>query len=113
MPKICLEIRKIRFNSIYDLIVAPSLRRGDKVNVAGSSSQNFWSDFNKLSRRGWSKEQGGWQLNPLPEASIVKWNVPFAPEDLGAGNFRRLQEEAGMMGLTFNMRQRIRERGKL
>ena len=52
-------------------------------------------------------------MNPLPEASIVKWNVPFAPEHVGAGNFRRLQEEAEVMGLTFNMRQRIRERGKL
>ena len=113
MPKICLEIRKIRFNSIYDLIVAPSLRRGDKVNVAGSSSQNFWSDLTTLRRRGWSTEQGAWQRGPLPAASIVQWNVPFKPEQLGLGNYLRLQKEAQGLGLTLNMRQRIRERGKL
>ena len=83
------------------------------MNVAGSSSQNFWSDLTTLRRRGWSTEQGAWQWDPFPAASIVKWNVPFAPEHVGAGNFRRLQEEAEVMGLTFNMRQRIRERGKL
>ena len=113
MPKLCLEIREIRFNSIHYLIVAPSLRRGDQVNVAGSTSQNFWSDFGKLSRRGWTTEQGRWQRNPLPAGCIVRWNVPFVPEQLGDGGYWRLQEEAKGMGLTFNMRQRNRERGKL
>ena len=83
------------------------------MSVAGSSSQNFWSDFNKLRWRGWAKEQGNWQWDPLPAASIVKWNVPFKPEQLGPGNYLRLQKEAQGLGLTLNMRQRIRERGKL
>ena len=83
------------------------------MGVAGSSSQNFWSDLTTLRRRGWSTEQGAWQWDPLPAASIVKWNVPFKPEQLGPGNFRLCQEEATALGLTLNMRQRIRERGKL
>ena len=81
--------------------------------VAGSTSQNFWSDFKTLRRRGWTPEQGAWQLDPLPAGSIVRWNVPFKPEQLGVGGYFRLQEEAEGMGLTFNMRQRNRERGKL
>ena len=83
------------------------------MDVAGSSSQNFWSDLRTLRRRGWSAEQGAWQWDPLPAASIVKWNVPFKPEQLGPGNYFRLQERAKGLGLTLNMRQRIRERGKL
>ena len=83
------------------------------MGVAGSSSQNFWSDLRTLRRRGWLAEQGAWQWDPLPAASIVKWNVPFKPEQLGLGNYLRLQKEAQGLGLTLNMRQRIRERGKL
>ena len=113
MPKICLEIRKIRFNSIHDLIVAPSLRRGDKVGVPGTCTCNFYSDMRRLNKRGWTVAQGNWQWDPLPPSCIVKWNVPFKPEQLGPGGLFRLQEEAQAMGLTINMRQRIRERGKL
>lgn len=85
----------------------------NRANADGTSGQNFWSDFAKLRSRGWSADQGAWQWDPLPAASIVKWNVPFKPEQLGAGNYFRMQEEAASLGCAFNMRQRIREQGKL
>ena len=83
------------------------------MDVGGSSSQNFWSNYDKLNRRGWSAAQGAWQYKRLPEDWIVKWNVPITPEQLGPGNFRKLQQEAKEMGLAFTMRQRSRDRGKL
>ena len=83
------------------------------MGVPGTCTCNFWSDMRRLNKRGWTVAQGNWQWDPLPPSCIVKWNVPFKPEQLGPGGLFRLQEEAQAMGLTINMRQRIRERGKL
>ena len=59
--------------------------------------------------QGWCPEQGDWQRDPLPASQIVNWNVPFKPEQLGPGNYWKLQDEAGALNLSFNMRQRIRD----
>ena len=81
----------------------------NQCNTGTAWSQNFWSDYRRLRMRGWVAEQGAWQWNPSPPSEIVKWNVPFKPEQLGPGNYFKMKDEADKLGLTFNMRQRIRD----